>query len=101
VASDDSSDIGVVINSGNGSFPPFIQGTTQYAVKAGVVQVNDVAFAATPGSNYSLAFTSNAINAQRIAAADSGGVFNLSSSNTSISTVTVVPISNLSLSTTT
>ena len=63
VSSDDSSSIQVMINaysnlnndsSEASKFPPFIEGTTDFQVKAGVVKVSDVAFAATPGYNYSL-----------------------------------------------
>jgi hypothetical protein len=49
-------------------FPPFIEGTTDFKVQAGVVKVSNVAFAATPGYNYSLRFGSQAINPQKVAA---------------------------------
>ena len=63
VASDDESKIDVMIDAyasqADGSkFPPFIEGSTQYSVQNGVVQVNDVAFAASPGYSYSLRFNS-------------------------------------------
>lgn len=74
VTSDDNSKINVMIDAKKSSndsiegdkFPPFIEGTSQYEVQNGVVKVSDVAFAATPGYNYSLRFGSTAINPQKI-----------------------------------
>jgi hypothetical protein len=81
VSDDDNSQISVMIdarssNSSDSSFPPFIEGTTQFSVSSGVVKVNDIAFAATPGFNYSLKFDSAAINPEKVAAAKAGGAYN-------------------------
>ena len=70
VASDDASSINVMINgvlnsqsnASGSTFPPFIDGSTQFQVQGGVAKISDVSFAATPGYNYSLSFASTAID---------------------------------------
>ena len=77
VSSDDESVIDVMLDAFAANqneamkFPPFIEGTTQYQVQAGVIKVSEIGFTATPGYNYSLRFGSQAINKDKVSASSS------------------------------
>ena len=77
VSSDDESVIDVMLDAFAANqneamkFPPFIEGTTQYQVQAGVIKVSEIGFTATPGYNYSLRFGSQAINKDKVSASPS------------------------------
>ncbi len=72
VASDDESSITISIdttsisNTSSTQFPPFIEGQTTFKLTGGVVEVDDIAFAATPGQNYSLKFGSTGIDTSKV-----------------------------------
>eukprot|EP00347_Sterkiella_histriomuscorum_P008702 403344080 len=52
-------------NSKATTYPPVIEGSTQFLVLGGVVQVNQIQFTGTPGQEYGLVFTTDGIDVKK------------------------------------
>ncbi|CDW84036.1 UNKNOWN [Stylonychia lemnae] len=65
VTADSTNKIRLVINvtnTQNYRYPPIIEGDSTFYLSYGLVEIKDVAFAATPGANYSISLMTEAID---------------------------------------
>eukprot|EP00347_Sterkiella_histriomuscorum_P001991 403369895 len=72
VGSDSSSKIRAIVdtdftknNNSANSYPPVIEGSTQFQVSFGVVSITGIQLTATPGYNFSLSFTTDGIDTSK------------------------------------
>ena len=71
VSTDSSSKLRVGVNPiqstsiVNANFPPILEGSSQFIVEGGVVKVNKIQFATTPGFQYGLVFITDGIDIKK------------------------------------